>query len=304
MVEEHTPYSNCWQVKIHDLCKVSCICSSYAFGFKWTSKHVEVMQRYEYISLCISHHFERWFALKNIFLLSQKNNRLFSRNNWLFYLWHIWIKLLSILMHNYSCFFSFKTHYGSNICILGASELDSKGIYSLFSLKFKAFYVGNHIAGHGLMNICICDYIWSLHLAWVYYVVCLRDIGLCVLEELPKDKCFCYNLLQLNIRGCTKCSSCRRKHYTSSLDKTIFCWWFKIFGGTWLGMCFYRSWLACVNIKLWGWHMLCGECDLDCETNLKIIFFLSTPLLVTVGCRKDRGRNCGLLVEFFGSMVL
>ena len=42
------------------------------------------------------------------------------------------------------------------------------------------------------MNICICDYIWSLHLAWVYYVVCLH-IGLCVLEKLPKDKWFCYN---------------------------------------------------------------------------------------------------------------
>jgi len=72
---------------------------------KWNSKHVEVMQMYECISLCISHHFERWFALKNnIFLLSQKNNRLFSRNNRLFYLWHIWIKLLSILMHDYwSC---------------------------------------------------------------------------------------------------------------------------------------------------------------------------------------------------------
>ena len=33
MVQEHTPYSNSWQVKIHDLCKVSCICSSYAFSF-------------------------------------------------------------------------------------------------------------------------------------------------------------------------------------------------------------------------------------------------------------------------------
>ena len=33
MVQEHTPYSNSWQVKIHDLCKGSCICSSYAFGF-------------------------------------------------------------------------------------------------------------------------------------------------------------------------------------------------------------------------------------------------------------------------------
>jgi len=52
---------------------------------------------------------------------------------------------------------------------------------------------GNLIGGHGLMNICICDYIWSLHLALVYYVVCLRDIGLCVLEELPKDKRSCYN---------------------------------------------------------------------------------------------------------------
>jgi len=42
MVLEHTPYSNSWQVKIHDLCKVSCICSSYVFGFirpKWDSKH-------------------------------------------------------------------------------------------------------------------------------------------------------------------------------------------------------------------------------------------------------------------------
>jgi len=52
---------------------------------------------------------------------------------------------------------------------------------------------GIHIGGHGLMNIFICDYIWSLHLAWVYYVVCLRDIGLCVLEGYPKDKWFCYS---------------------------------------------------------------------------------------------------------------
>ena len=53
LVQEYTPYSNSWQVKIHDLCKVSCICSSYAFGFiktKWTSKHVEVMQRRENVS--------------------------------------------------------------------------------------------------------------------------------------------------------------------------------------------------------------------------------------------------------------
>jgi len=33
MVQEHTPYSNSWQVKLDDLCKVSCICSSYDFGF-------------------------------------------------------------------------------------------------------------------------------------------------------------------------------------------------------------------------------------------------------------------------------
>ena len=33
VVQEHTPYSNSWQVKIHDLCKISWICSSYAFGF-------------------------------------------------------------------------------------------------------------------------------------------------------------------------------------------------------------------------------------------------------------------------------
>jgi len=52
---------------------------------------------------------------------------------------------------------------------------------------------GNHIGGHGLMNICIFDYIWSLHLAWVYYVICLWIFGLCLLEELPKDKWFCYS---------------------------------------------------------------------------------------------------------------
>jgi len=52
---------------------------------------------------------------------------------------------------------------------------------------------GNHIGDHGLMNICICDYIWSFHFAWVYYVIYLRDIRLCVLEELPKDKWFCYS---------------------------------------------------------------------------------------------------------------
>jgi len=75
------------------LCKVSCICSSYAFGFIRPNEilnMLEVMQRYECISLCISHHFERLFALKNnIFLLSQENNRLFSRNTQFFYLWHI-----------------------------------------------------------------------------------------------------------------------------------------------------------------------------------------------------------------------
>ena len=44
------------------LCKVSCICSSYAFGFIRPNEilnMLEVMQRYECISLCISHHFER-----------------------------------------------------------------------------------------------------------------------------------------------------------------------------------------------------------------------------------------------------
>jgi len=104
IVQEHTPYSNSWQVKIHDLCKVSCICSSYTFGFIRPNEiliMLEVMQRYECISLCISHHFERWIALKNnIFLLSLKNNRLFSWNNRLFYLWHIWIKMLWFLMHD------------------------------------------------------------------------------------------------------------------------------------------------------------------------------------------------------------
>jgi len=44
------------------LCKVSCICSSYAFGFIRPNEilnMLKVMQRYECISLCISHHFER-----------------------------------------------------------------------------------------------------------------------------------------------------------------------------------------------------------------------------------------------------
>jgi len=41
---------------------VTCICSSYAFGFIRPNEilnMLEVMQRYECISLCISHHFER-----------------------------------------------------------------------------------------------------------------------------------------------------------------------------------------------------------------------------------------------------
>ena len=75
----------------------------------------------------------------NFFLLSQKNNWMFSRNNRLFYLWHIWIKLLWFLMHGYSCFFSFKTHCWSK-CIYYASESDNKEMYSLFSSKLKAFY--------------------------------------------------------------------------------------------------------------------------------------------------------------------
>jgi len=44
------------------LCKVSCICSSYAFGFIRPNEilnMLEVMQMYECISLCISHHFQR-----------------------------------------------------------------------------------------------------------------------------------------------------------------------------------------------------------------------------------------------------
>ena len=44
------------------ICKVSCICSFYAFGFIRSNQilnMLEVMQRYECISLCISHHFER-----------------------------------------------------------------------------------------------------------------------------------------------------------------------------------------------------------------------------------------------------
>jgi len=44
------------------LCKVSCICPSYAFGFIRPNEILimrKVMQRYECISLCISHLFER-----------------------------------------------------------------------------------------------------------------------------------------------------------------------------------------------------------------------------------------------------
>jgi len=44
------------------ICKVSCICYSYAFGFIRPNEilnMLEVMQRYECISLCISNHFER-----------------------------------------------------------------------------------------------------------------------------------------------------------------------------------------------------------------------------------------------------
>jgi len=112
--------------------EVSYLCSSYAFGLIWANeflnmfllvKLVEVffVQSYECISLSIFHHFERLFALKNILLLSQKNNWLFSQNNRLFSLCYIWIKLLWFLCMVTTISFLSKPIV-SQICIYYASE--------------------------------------------------------------------------------------------------------------------------------------------------------------------------------------
>jgi len=73
-------------------------------------------------------------------------------------------------MHGYSCYFIFfKTHFGSK-CIYYASESDNKEMHSLFSWKFKLFMNGNHIGGHGVDDIYECDYIWSIHLGWRWWM--------------------------------------------------------------------------------------------------------------------------------------
>jgi len=50
--------------------------------------------------------------------------------------------------------------------------------------------------------------------------------------------------------------------------------------------------------------MLCGECDLDCETNLKLNFFLSTPCWELLDEEKIGGETMVSLFKFLGSMVL
>jgi len=53
--------------------------------------------------------------------------------------------------------------------------------------------------------------------------------------------------------------------------------------------------------------MLCGECDLDCETNLKINFFEVLHCWELLDEEKIGGENCGLLVEIsrvYGTLIL
>ena len=105
--------------KIHDLCKVSCLCSSYAFSLIWPNEFLNVflliklievvsMKMYECISLCIFHQFERLFSFEKHFIVDKKTI-VFTKQPIVFPLEHL-NKVVMILMHGYNCFFSFKTH--------------------------------------------------------------------------------------------------------------------------------------------------------------------------------------------------
>ena len=142
------------------LCKVSCICSSYAFGFIRPNEilnMIEVMQRYECISLCISHHFEIWFALKNnIFLLSQKNNRLpivlpLEHLNKTVMISYAWLQLF-LFFHN-PLWVKYAFFVPLNYII--------KRYILCFPWNLKLFMNGNHIGGHGV-NEYLWMYLWNV----------------------------------------------------------------------------------------------------------------------------------------------
>jgi len=107
---------------------------------KSNSKHVEVMQRYECISLCISHHFEIWFALKNTFSCClRKTTDCFHETTDCFTSGTFEQRCYEALCMITVVSFLSKPIVGQK-CIYCASESDNKEIYSLLSLKFKGFY--------------------------------------------------------------------------------------------------------------------------------------------------------------------
>jgi len=104
---------------------------------------------------------------------------------------------------------------------------------------------------------------------------------------LPKDKWFCYSQFLLEQIS----NQLPRQNYILLKVQKI---WVYLVGDVLLSQLTCLCWHQVMRMAYDVWRMWFRLWE-QLEDKL-----LSTPLLGTAGWRKDRGRNCGLLVEIFG----